>query len=292
MQQVTFVILHYLTFEVTVKCVESILSNIKYENYKIVIMDNGSVNGSGEKLECFYKNNNNVKVIISESNLGFSAGNNIGYKYAKKSFKADFIVVLNNDTEIVQKDFIAKLKEIYEETEYYVLGPDIVNLDGIHQSPQRNHIITLKEIRRWYYTRLLFSIYLHLHKFLRLPNNFIGLQIYRRRNAKRYQKYQYDKRQENVELQGACFIFSPKFVYDSEVAFEELTFMYGEEPLLGLRCLRNGWKMVYDPSIRIKHAERLSTKISSGNTIDTEIFYSDTHVKAIGKIMRSITTSF
>ncbi len=288
MEQVTFVILHYLALDATRKCVESILKMIHYDNYKIIIVDNASPNHSGLLIQKQYQDNPRVKVILADKNSGFSAGNNIGYRYAKEKYKSDYIIVMNNDTEIIQKDFVDRAISIYKETDYYVLGPDIISSEGIHQSPQRNHIITKKETRIWYCKRILFSVYLHLHRGLKLPDNFVIYRIYQKHDAKRIQGFDYDERSENVELQGACFLFSPSFVYSNETAFEELTFMYGEEALLAVRCWRNRWKIIYDPSIKITHLEQAATKQVNKNLIDKEIFYSDHCVKAIGAVLRNI----
>ena len=79
---IVFVVLHYKVFEETRKC---ILSLLKLQGDKrIVIVDNHSPNNSGRKLVEEYKNMPEVKVIITQYNLGFACGNNIGYQFAKK----------------------------------------------------------------------------------------------------------------------------------------------------------------------------------------------------------------
>ena len=79
----SFVILHYISITDTIECIESILKNINYLKYYIIVVDNGSKNNSGNILKEKYKNNSNVKVILNENNLGFARGNNVGYKLAK-----------------------------------------------------------------------------------------------------------------------------------------------------------------------------------------------------------------
>jgi len=53
----TFVVLHYITIEDTTECVDSILTNIKYDNYNIIIIDNGSPNDTGKLLADKYDSN-------------------------------------------------------------------------------------------------------------------------------------------------------------------------------------------------------------------------------------------
>lgn len=285
---VAFVILHYIALDVTMKCIASIQGKIKYSNYQIVVVDNGSDNGSGKKLEGLYADDETVSVICNETNLGFSAGNNVGYIYAKKELHAEYIFVVNNDTEIIQEDFIERAIRCHMDTPYYVLGPDIINLEGVHQSPQRDHVITKKEAKRWYRKRYLFSIYLHIHKKWNLPEDFYIYRKYIEHDNKRKDNFMTNVIQENVELQGACFIFSPLYVERNESAFEELTFMYGEEALLLLRCTKNHWKVIYNPELKIRHAEKTVTKRANQNVIDKEIFWSDNHVKAIKTLLKEI----
>ena len=62
---ISYVVLHYMTTQDTVECIEAILHNIKsndlYET-RIVVVDNGSPNNSYDELYDAYKNNENVKL--------------------------------------------------------------------------------------------------------------------------------------------------------------------------------------------------------------------------------------
>ena len=132
-----FVVLHYITVQDTIECVESILNNIDYQNYIIIIVDNGSKNNSGELLKNKYSDNPKIKVIISKKNLGFAKGNNLGYNFAKYKMDSDFIALINNDTILEQKNFITKIVDKYTNVKFHILGPDILSTkDGIHQNPR------------------------------------------------------------------------------------------------------------------------------------------------------------
>ena len=119
---VCFVVLHYMVVEETKKCIESI-QRINGEK-KIIIVDNASKNDSGLEIQQMYKNDNDIEVIINDQNLGFANGNNIGYQKAL-IYNPDFIVVMNNDIEITQEDFIERVNNTYNEEKFAVLGPDI-----------------------------------------------------------------------------------------------------------------------------------------------------------------------
>lgn len=104
--KVSIILLNYCGYQDTTDCVNS-LRKVLYKNLEIIIVDNQSNDGSYEKLK---KENRDCVVLLSPTNNGFSAGNNIGIKYAMEH-DTDYIMLLNNDTE-VQPDFISKMIEV------------------------------------------------------------------------------------------------------------------------------------------------------------------------------------
>ena len=114
---VAFIILHYMALEETIACVESILNNVLGEK-KIVVVDNASPNGSIVGLREKYEKHPDVDVLETGDNLGFAKGNNFGYKFAVEKYSPSFIVVMNNDMEITQKEFISGIYRSYEEYQY------------------------------------------------------------------------------------------------------------------------------------------------------------------------------
>ena len=100
---VSFVILHYMALEETIQCVESIRNNIDGDK-KIVIVDNFSPNGTFKDLKVRYEKEPDVEVLETGSNLGFAKGNNFGYRFAVKEHDPDYVVVMNNDMEIRQRE--------------------------------------------------------------------------------------------------------------------------------------------------------------------------------------------
>lgn len=87
------------------RCLKS-LKTLTYSNYKIVVVDNGSTDGSQEFI---FKNYPEVHLIKNKKNLGFAEGNNRGIRYAILN-NAEYIVLLNNDTEVTA-EWLNKLVE-------------------------------------------------------------------------------------------------------------------------------------------------------------------------------------
>ena len=97
------VILNWNLKEDTAECVESVLQS-RYESCRVLVVDNGSSDGSPEYLARFIPH---IELLVNPSNLGFAAGNNIGIRHALDRH-ADHIFVLNNDT-TVDPDMLGQL---------------------------------------------------------------------------------------------------------------------------------------------------------------------------------------
>ncbi|WP_445781350.1 glycosyltransferase family 2 protein [Shewanella sp.] len=90
--KVAAIILNWNKYELTARCIESILE-LDYNNVAIIVVDNASTDDSLIRLkskfkECFY--------LINDENLGFSAGINVGIREALK-VKAEYVLIINND---------------------------------------------------------------------------------------------------------------------------------------------------------------------------------------------------
>lgn len=95
------------------RCLES-LKKIDYPNWELVIVDNGSSDGTEKKA-----------TIKNKTNLGFAPANNQGAKLAK----GKYLLLLNNDTK-VEKDFLTKLiKKMEQDKRIGIIQPKIFMLD-------------------------------------------------------------------------------------------------------------------------------------------------------------------
>lgn len=87
----------------TLACLASLLE-IEYQNHKIIVIDNGSIDHTSEAIRTEYPQ---IRLIENYSNLGFVEANNIGLKLAA-TWNAKYAILLNNDT-VVAPDFLTHL---------------------------------------------------------------------------------------------------------------------------------------------------------------------------------------
>jgi GT2 family glycosyltransferase len=103
--KIHLIVLNWNDKELSGKCLSSI-EKVSYPNYKVLIVDNNSQDGS---VEFFKENFSQYDVLALEDNLKYAGGNNAAVEYLKPK-EEDFLVFINNDT-IVSSDFLDHLIE-------------------------------------------------------------------------------------------------------------------------------------------------------------------------------------
>lgn len=292
-----FVILHYCTTDMTIQSVNAIKEKLSGSNYEIVIVDNASYNGSGRELLQCYEKDEKVTVLLSEENLGFAKGNNIGYNYAKHQLACDFICVMNNDVMIEQSDFAERIFREFEQSSFAVLGPHITLKNGQENAMyyKINPVETLVKERNGYIRRLK-HVKSRLHGIWNLWDNmktmlriFLG-KIHVMEELKQHEDMVEGARErhESIILHGCCLIFSPEYLEKFEDAFDPSTFMFREEEILYLRCKREGLLMVYNPELEVLHLEDVSTDFIYKTNRKKEIFNLENQIASLKILIQKI----
>lgn len=264
-----YVVLHYKNDYDTFQCISSIIKYTKTS--PIVVVDNFSNNGSIEKLINHFSTNKFVYFLLLKENLGFAKGNNQGINFLKKHFNPKFIVVLNNDTRLLNSNFEKIISKDYEQYKFDILGPQIINENGSTSSNPVNYIVDTKSkvvkllLRR--YIKLFLCI-LHLDFFV----NETGTNDNKKPFVNIVKK--------NVKLHGACIIFSKKF-FERLAGFYPNTFLYFEEDILYIQILRNHMISIYDPQLCIFHSEDGSLKKIATNKREKNIFVFKNEIRSL-----------
>lgn len=254
---ISFVILHYLAVDSTLKCIDCIKALGGDNN--VVVVDNASPDGSGPMLADKFKNDGRVFVVLNDENAGFARGNNLGIAYACENFDPDFVVVLNDDVEIEQTDFCERIYEIYDQHPFDLLGPDIISqYSGVHQSPKHMRGCSLDSVRKKaaYVRRSQNPVLLYLSSGEK-SNGPLWRWVLRRRRRK--SGIDFSAPAQGVVLHGSCVIFSRRFLNGHLWPFYPGTFMYYEMEILEWLCRRDGSVVRYDPSLNVLHHQNVAT---------------------------------
>ena len=102
--KIAIIIINWNTYQLTFNCLKS-LKACTYNNKTIFLVDNGSKDGSGDKIALEFPDINFIK---NEINEGFTGANNKALKVILKQ-NFDYVLLLNNDTE-VKPNFLTHLE--------------------------------------------------------------------------------------------------------------------------------------------------------------------------------------
>lgn len=245
-----FIILHYKNIADTLECLQSIRSLEFQEKIKVIVVDNNTTTIEEQKI---LKQKSDI-FIRMPSNVGFAQANNQGCRKAIAKYHPNFLIVINNDIVIYQKDFLKRLVEDDKKYSFDMLGPKIITNggDSVNPFPAYQNV---KEIKKAYYkTKLLVLIYEHkslfwlLKKYLRFKNR--KKEYVHLKNGRKLQK--------NVALHGCAIIFSKKYYKKYKEVFYPDTFLYHEEEFLDFRRKKDNLLTIYDPKLEVFHKEGAS----------------------------------
>lgn len=233
------VILNYNVAKDALIAANSVVNCAEKKDYRICIVDNASTK---EKEQTVLKKGvyaiTHTDLLFLNDNRGYAHGNNEGVKYLMDKYDLDFIVIMNPDVEIKVKGTIDRLLEAIEGTKYCGVQP-IVWTQSMKGEKEN-----LTSIRRVYsYTDCL------------IENNFLLKRIFKKRSM--YQVF-YEQRpyKENIEFDipsGAFFIVNTSLIKELGELFDDRTFLYSEEIILGYRLKKLNLKMLFVPHEYVTH---------------------------------------
>jgi len=224
--KVCIIVLNWNGKELLKDCLSSLFKLTDYPNYKVIVVDNGSTDGSVEYVK---KNFPKADVLALDKNYGFSKGNNIGIKYALKKYRPKYILLLNNDTRIIQKDWLTKLVEIAESDEKIgIVGCNLIFPDG---SLQHDGVKSLHNI---------------------IFPNYVERKPYKT----------YDKTLGYViATNGACFLIRSEIIERYQIFYDEMFSPASYEDIdLFLRARKKGLKILHRYDVKIIHKASITWK--------------------------------
>jgi GT2 family glycosyltransferase len=225
--KVVIVVLNWNGKRDTLECLQS-LTKINYSNYDVLLVDNGSTDGSQA---CFRARYPEIVLLENEANLGFAEGNNVGVRRAM-DWHADYVLLLNNDT-TVHQSFLSELVRVAEsDLSIGFVGPKIY-YDECHG---RRDVIAFAGGR-------------------------INLWIGKALNVGKGEKEigQYDDIKEVSFVQGACLLAKREVVQQVGL-LDSTLFMYWEEIDWCTRGYRVGYSSVFVPNAKIWHKVAASSR--------------------------------
>lgn len=127
------VILNYLNNVVTKNTVDLLLKQKNIEDFLIVIVDNGSSNGSIDFFESSFGYIDQIIILSVPDNLGYAKGNDVGIRYLRQQ-NIDNILIMNSDISFSDEDGLFNLFHDIP-NDVGVIGPNIIGENGYPANP-------------------------------------------------------------------------------------------------------------------------------------------------------------
>ena len=216
---VTVVVLNWCNEQLTRQCLLS-LRACEYSDATVLLVDNGSQDGSGERLRSAFPE---VSFLQTGSNHGYTGGNNRGIEWALAN-GSEYILVLNNDTEVAP----GCVPELVEAAQRH--GPGVGGVVPkilYHDAPDRI----------WYAGGEFSSV------------RGLGLHW---REGERDDPGAEGGVQPVTFMSGCCCLLAARALREVGGFAEEL-FAYVEDAELSLRFRAAGYDMLYQPGARVLH---------------------------------------
>ncbi len=218
---ISIITVNYNSTVVTCELLSSILQ-LKYPYFEVIVVDNHSTENPSNKFSSILPA---VKVVLSNKNLGFAGGNNLGIRHAA----GEYLLFVNNDTELTP-NMIEGMLEVFDKYQdagvvspkfHYYFHPNLIEYAGY----QAVNIFNGR-------------------------NNMIG--------CKEKDLGQYDELKQTHYAHGGAMMVPAKVIREVGL-MPEIYFLYYEEFDWCEQIKRHGYKIYYQYKSLIYHKESMTT---------------------------------
>lgn len=218
----SIIIVSWNACELLATCVQSIYDNLDVPRTEVIVVDNGSDDGSPEMVQTRFPQ---VRLIENAENRGFAAANNQGLRASR----GRYLLLLNSDTEVRPGALRTLVNFLDMHLNVGVVGPKLLNTDGTLQRSSYTFPTVLKE-----------AVLLGGERVARtLVGDYPFAPITRSAMPVDWVK-------------GAALMIR-RDVVDAVGELDETFFFYTEETDWCYRVRQAGWLVMYEPGAAIVH---------------------------------------
>jgi GT2 family glycosyltransferase len=226
MIDVSIIIVNWNTKDLLLNCINSLYHETKNVTMEIIVVDNGSSDGSTEAVKSMYPQ---VKVICNNENLGFAKANNIGISESV----GRYVCLVNSDIKALDAVVDRLCAYMDQHSEIGAIGPKTVNDDMSIRVNTRKFPTLWNTFCETFFLVDLF------------PNN----RLFRGRTMTWFSHLE----TKNVDVLSGCFLMVRREVVDKVGALDDRFFIYGEDTDWCKRMNLNNWEVVFFSETKAIH---------------------------------------
>jgi len=242
----SIIILSYNTSELTLRCIESIEeTTLDKKEFEVIVVDNASTDPTVSDVK---KRFPWVRIIQNETNIGFSAGNNVGLRKAE----GKYILLLNSDTKVNPQSLSIMLDFMEKHLHAGVATCKLVLSDGSMDPACHRGFPTpwasmsyMVGLERLFPALKLFGQYHQGYKDMSLPHE--------------------------IDCPSGAFFLIRREVIEKVGLLDEDYFMYGEDIDWAYRIKEKGWEIWFNPTTSIIHYKKRSGRTHKDREIKRTI---------------------
>lgn len=228
--QLTIIVVNWNTRDLLRECLNSIPTAAADLTYEVIVIDNGSIDGSGEMVADQFPW---VRLVENKQNLGFAAANNQAIALSR----ARHVLLLNSDARLLSGAAHTLVKYLDAHPQVGIVGPQLLNSDLTYQGSWAEFPTLVGEL-------------LLLTDLARIAYG----PAYPSPPAEQSRK------QRMVDwVSGAC-LMARRAAIDAVGPLDEAYFMYAEETDWCYRMKQNGWSVAFVPEAVAIHASGASSR--------------------------------
>ena len=205
---VKVIILNWNQAQITIDCIKSV-EKISYENFSILVIDNGSDDNS---IELLHNEFPNIEILSLDKNYKYAGAYNLAFNHINKE-KIDYLMLLNNDT-IVHSDIVTNFIKNINPSTNFIFGPKIYYYKDKNKIWYAGGIVDLRNGKLY-------------HRGIREID---------------YNQYNTNF---DIDYVSGCCMFAPKEVFLLLKGFDTNFNMYGEDVDFCIRANNNNIKCTY-----------------------------------------------
>ncbi len=233
MKDVSILIVHHSTPGLLRQTLRGIFSCAHEVSFEVIVVDN---NPNVRVHKMIQKEFPQVKVVMSEKNIGFGNGMNLAMEHAK----GRYLFVFNPDITMIESVLGELVHYMDKHADVGMVGPKLLNPDGSLQH----------SCYRFMKPEVIF--------YRRIP--FIGKLPFARRAVDHYQMKEWDHSSErDIDYLLGAAMFTRREAMEDVGGFDPNFFVYFEDQDLCRRFWKNAWRVVYLPTVELVHYHRRET---------------------------------